>query len=84
VPGSNEEFFHKTNETSLLLGPDLLNPGQSVIIQALTEGRPKTDDLDTRTERYLADTVLEFRDRQARPRLSKLVFSLGSQRSWAR
>jgi hypothetical protein len=77
VPGSNAEYFHKTDGTSLLLGPDLLNPGQSVIIQALTEGHPKTDDLDTRTRRYLADTVLEFRDRQVRPRLSKFSVLVG-------
>jgi hypothetical protein len=78
VPGSNAEYFHKVDGNSLLLGPDLLNPGQSVIIQALTERQPKTDDLDTRTTWYLGDnTMLEFRDRHVRPRLSKFSILVG-------
>lgn len=63
LPDGDRQFAHEISGSSIVLGPDLLNPGGSVVIQALTEGPPSAD-LRSRVTSYLKDTEIEIRHPQ--------------------
>jgi len=60
VPISEKDFVHKFEGSHVFLGPDLLNPGDSVVLQTLTEGTPSSASLRLRTDTYLKDTRVDF------------------------
>ncbi|MEV6240261.1 hypothetical protein [Lentzea sp. NPDC051838] len=64
TPGAGAGFEHSVSGAELRLGPDLLNPGQSVVVQLLTEGLPDVGGLEERTVHHLGETKIEFKDRQ--------------------
>lgn len=80
-PSTGSSYEHSTVGSKLLLGPDLLEPGQVLIVQLLTDGVPKIDDLNSHVERHLGDTEMDFKERRATPasnRPSSIVLALGT------
>jgi hypothetical protein len=63
LPDSNSDYAHAISGTTIQLGPDLLNPGQALVVQLITEGRPEIDELKERFSHHLSDTRVEFKER---------------------
>ncbi|MBU2664002.1 IPT/TIG domain-containing protein [Actinoplanes bogorensis] len=61
IPDSGRAFKNGTDGTEIRLGPDLLNPGETLVLQVLTDGVPETSDLDGRITAFLGDTKLDYR-----------------------
>ena len=60
APDNRMGFKQAVDGSVIHLGPDLLNPGKSIVLQTLTEGAPALDDLESRVRYFLKDTKVDF------------------------